>query len=235
MLQLLFCGENSNIFITIAIIAHDAVLCWFPPTHRAAKCTTNAPVLSFLALKLLLSLDRTGHPRRPRNQPHLLAKSYNPQPLFPLLLCLQLLHRDTASPRKFPPWPLTLLILAQALPPQLSSQDVPHLPKLSEPTPFADGVHEFPQPGPSQSIPRSPPPGFPVHSAQAVPAPTSAARSSPSPPANPSPRPSGQQFPSPVPSSPTPRHLAPVRAPRPTRRSRLHHAALPRPVGGRAR
>lgn len=135
-------------------------------------CTTNAPVLSFLALKLLLSLDRTGHPRRPRNQPHLLAKSYNPQPLFPLLLSLQLLHhRDTASPRKFPPWPLTLLILAQALPPQLSSQDVPHLPKLSEPTPFADGVHELPQPDPSQSIPGSPPPGFPVHSAQAVPHP----------------------------------------------------------------
>lgn len=93
-------------------------------------------------------------------------------PLFPLLLSLQLLHhRDTASPRKFPPWPLTLLILAQALPPQLSSQDVPHLPKLSEPTPFADGVHELPQPGPSQSIPGSPPPGFPVHSAQAVPHP----------------------------------------------------------------
>lgn len=199
-------------------------------------CTTNAPVLSFLALKLLLSLDRTGHPRRPRNQPHLLPKSYNPQPLFPLLLCFQLLHQDTASPRKFPPWPLTLLILAQALPPQLSSQDVPHLPKLSEPTPFADGVHEFPQPGPSQSIPGSPPPGFPVHSAQAVPRPYLSRSQQPlttCQPLTPSLRPA--IFPSPVPSSPTPRHLAPVRAPRPTRRSRLHHAALPRPVGGRAR
>lgn len=130
-------------------------------------CTTNAPVLSFLALKLLLPLDRTGHPRRPHNQPHLLAKSHNHQPLFPLLL----LHRDTASPRKFPPWPLTLLILAQALPPQLLSQDVPHLPKLSQPTPSADGVNEFPQTGPSQSIPGSPPPGFPVHIAQAAPRP----------------------------------------------------------------
>lgn len=82
MLQLLFCGGLKLKHLHyLAIIAHDAVLCWFSPTHRAAMCTTNAPVLSFLALKLLLSLDRTGHPRRPRNQPHVLAKSYNPQPL----------------------------------------------------------------------------------------------------------------------------------------------------------
>lgn len=33
----------------------------------------------------------------------------------------------------------------------------------------------------------------------------------------------------------SPRHLAPLRAPRPTRRFRLHHAALPGPVGCRAR
>lgn len=106
VLQLLFCGGlKLKHFHHRSYYCSDAVLCWFSPSRRAAMCTTNAPVLSFLALKLLLSLDRTGHPRRPRKQPHLLAKSHNPQPLFPLLLCLQLLHRDTASPRKFPPWP----------------------------------------------------------------------------------------------------------------------------------
>lgn len=140
------------------LLSHSLKYLWAQggQVHNTCTCT-------LLDLKLLLSLDRTSK-EAPQPTSSLIRVSQPSSP-FPPLPCFQLLHQGTDIPRWFPPWPLTLPILAQALPPQLLSQDVPHLSKLSEPTPFANGGYEFLQLGPSELGPGSPPAGsFLVHS-----------------------------------------------------------------------